>query len=102
MLILSRVCAEFRDASGAVLFRVTPQNRFTFLEAPDAIRRDPLFSLMVSEGSLEAVVSAARKRALENDPAADTDAAGRRAPEEGNAGKAPPEGETKSVRAKKA
>ena len=52
--------------------------------------------------NLAILLSAAQKRALENDPAADTDAAGRRAPEEGNAGKAPPEGETKPARAKKA
>ena len=27
MLILSRVCAEFRDRNGAVIFRVTPATR---------------------------------------------------------------------------
>ena len=41
MLILSRVCAEFRDRSGAVIHRVTPETRLTFREAPEAIREDP-------------------------------------------------------------
>ena len=40
MLILSRVCAEFRDRSGAVIHRVTPETRLTFREAPEAIRED--------------------------------------------------------------
>ena len=47
MLILSRVCAEFRDRSGAVIHRVTPETRLTFREAPEAIREDPLFQKVV-------------------------------------------------------
>ena len=78
MLILSRVCAEFRDRTGAVVYRVTPSDRLTFREAPEAIREDPLFRMLVSEGALEAVVSPDRKKILESDPLTDTDAAGRR------------------------
>ena len=78
MLILSRVCAEFRDRTGAVIHRVTPETRLTFREAPEAIREDPLFRMLVSEGALEAVVSPDRKKILESDPMTDTDAAGRR------------------------
>ena len=78
MLILSRVCAEFRDRTGAVIHRVTPETRLTFREAPEAIREDPLFRMLVSEGALEAVVSPDRKKILESDPMTDTDVAGRR------------------------
>ena len=78
MLILSRVCAEFRDRHGTVIYRVTPETRLTFREAPEAIREDPLFRMLVSEGALEAVVSPDRKKILESDPMTDTDAAGRR------------------------
>ena len=78
MLILSRVCAEFRDRTSAVIHRVTPETRLTFREAPEAIREDPLFRMLVSEGALEAVVSPDRKKILESDPLTDTDAAGRR------------------------
>ncbi len=82
MLILSRVCAEFRDGSGAVLFSVTPNRRLTFIEAPEAICMDPLFRLLVEEGSLEAAVhpSAQAVKALEQDPMKGADPAGRRTP----------------------
>ena len=80
MLILSRVCAEFHDASGNVLFRVTPQTRLTFQEAPEAIREDPLFRMLVEEGSLEAAVTPAAKKQLESDPLEGADAAGRKRP----------------------
>lgn len=43
MLILSRVCAAFRNKSGEIIFKITPSMRLTFQEAPDAIRQDPLF-----------------------------------------------------------
>ena len=77
MLILSRVCAEFRDRSGAVIHRVTPETRLTFQEAPESIREDPLFRMLVSDGSLEAAVSPVRKRNLEADPLRGTDASGK-------------------------
>lgn len=80
MLILSRVCAEFRDHTGAVVHRVTPESRLTFREAPDSIREDPLFRMLVNEGALEAVFTADQKKILEADPLKDTDAAGRKTP----------------------
>lgn len=80
MLILSRVCAEFRDHTGAVVYRVTPESRLTFREAPDSIREDPLFRMLVNEGSLEAVSAAGQRKILEADPLKDTDAAGRKIP----------------------
>ena len=83
MLILSRVCAEFRDHTGAVVHRVTPETRLTFREAPESIREDPLFRMLVSEGALEAVVSPSRKKVLEADPLENTDAAGRKPPASG-------------------
>ncbi len=77
MLILSRVCVDFRSPEGVSLFEVKPSMLNTFQEAPDAIQQDPIFSLLVSDGSLEAVVSASRKKALENDPIQDTDPSGK-------------------------
>ncbi len=78
MLILSRVCVDFHDADHHVIHRVTPANRLTFHEAPDAIRQDPIFQLLVDEGSLEAGVNPARKRKLEAEPQQGSDASGRR------------------------
>ena len=78
MLILSRVCADFHDRSGAVIHRVTPENRLTFHEAPEGIREDPLFRMLVDEGSLEAAVTAVQKRKLEAEPLRGTDATGKK------------------------
>ncbi len=77
MLILSRVCAEFHNTKGEPLFAVTPVTRNIFVEAPDAIREDPLFRMLVSDGSLEAAVSEDRKKVLENNPTVNTDAEGK-------------------------
>ena len=78
MLILSRVCAEFRDHTGAVIHRVTPDTRLTFREAPEAIREDPLFQMLLNDGSLEAAVTSVQRKKLEAEPLEGTDAAGRK------------------------
>lgn len=78
MLILSRVCAEFRDRSGTVVHRVTPETRLCFREAPESIREDPLFHLLIRDGSLEAVAGSAQQKQVEADPLEGVDASGRK------------------------
>ena len=78
MLILSRVCADFHNAKGELIHRVSPANIQTFHEAPEAIREDPLFRMLVNEVSLEASVTPAQKKQLEADPQEGADAAGRK------------------------
>ena len=68
MLILSRVCAEFHDRSGAAVFTVTPSMRLTFVEAPESIREDPLFQMLINDRSIEVSDNIVRKKQLENDP----------------------------------
>ena len=68
MLILSRVCAEFHDRSGAVLHRIVPADLGLFREAPDSIRQDPLFQLLVDDGSIKYPEDTAKQKALEQDP----------------------------------
>ena len=97
MLILSRVCAEFHNARGETVFAVTPVQRNIFTEAPEAIREDPLFSLLVADGSMEVAVTAARKKQLENDPVKGTDAAGKKAAEEKPDPPARPRGRAKAA-----
>ena len=71
MLILSRVCAEFHDRSGACIFRITPRTRLTFQEAPEAIRDDPLFGMLLADRAIEVSSdSGSRKKQLENEPEA--------------------------------
>ena len=83
MLILSRVCAEFRDRSGAVVFTVTSPKRLTFQEAPEAIREDPLFDMLLHDHSIEVAEDNIRRKQLENDPEAkeETKPATKKAPE---------------------
>ena len=78
MLILSRVCADFYNRKGELIHRITPRNRLSFHEAPDAIREDPLFAMLVNEGALEAAAAPAEKKQLEADPLEGSDAAGRK------------------------
>ena len=68
MLIISRVCAEFHDRNGAKLFAITPDTRLSFQEAPESIKQDPLFQMLVNDGSMEVSTSAVRRKMLENDP----------------------------------
>ena len=78
MLILSRVCADFYDTHRKLLFRITRNDLGLFVDAPESIKQDPLFQMLVNDGSLEAGVTAARKRTLESDPTAGTTAAGQK------------------------
>ena len=74
MLMLSRVCAEFRDRTGAVVFTVTPAKRLTFQEAPEAVREDPLFDMLLHDHSIEVAEDNVRRKQLENDPEAPEEA----------------------------
>ena len=77
MLIVSRVCAEFHDDEGNILFTVQPNMRGQMTEAPDAIRNTLLFQLLVNEGSLKAVEDVADRKRLENEPMQGVDAEGK-------------------------
>ncbi len=68
MLILARVCADFYDRNRNLLHRILPVHLGTFHEAPDSIRQDPLFQMLVDDGSIKYPADAAKDRALEQDP----------------------------------
>ena len=69
MMIFARACAEFHDRNGAVLFTIRPNNLLqTGLEAPDSIRQDPLFNMLLNDGSLELPTTREKQKQLENDP----------------------------------
>lgn len=74
LLILSRVCADFRVPSGTVLVRVTPATCLTFQEAPEAIRENPPFRMLLDDGSIEVASSVVRKKNLEADAMKEADA----------------------------
>lgn len=77
MLILSRVCAEFRDRAGNVVHRITPAMIGLFHEAPEAVREDMLFGLLLADGSIKTPEDAKVNRNLEQDPMAGATADGR-------------------------
>ena len=68
MLIVPFACAEFHDKSGNVIHRIHAHELRNITEVPDAIVQDPLYALMVEEGSLKAPESKIDLKALENDP----------------------------------
>lgn len=68
MMIVAFACAEFHDKSGAVIHTIRPEDLRIVTEAPEAIRQDPLFDMMVRDGSLRVPVTKAEVKKLENDP----------------------------------
>ena len=77
MLLLSRVCADFYDRNRALLFRITRNDLGTFVDAPESIRQDPLFRMLVDDGSIRFPEDAKSNKALENDPYAGANAEGK-------------------------
>ncbi len=81
MKILSRVCADFHDQKGNVIYRIRPADRLVYKDdAPDEIRDDLLFRMLVDDGSIEVIETAAQKKAMEQDPTAGADATGKKLP----------------------
>ena len=79
MKILSRVCAEFKDKQGNVIYRIGPADRLVYKDdAPEAIKQDLLFGALLAEGSIDVVETAAEKKAAEQDPMAGALADGRK------------------------
>ena len=68
MMIVAFACAEFHDKSGAVIHTIRPEDLRIVTEAPEAIRQDPLFDMMVRDGSLRVPETKAELKKLENDP----------------------------------
>ena len=79
MKMLCRVCADFQDKRGNVIYRIRPEDRLVYKDdVPEAIRDDLLFRMLVADGSIEVIETVEQRKKLENDPAAGTDAAGKK------------------------
>ena len=88
MKILSRVCAEFCDKNGNPIYRITPADRLVYKDdAPEAIRGDLLFQMLVADGSIEVIETVEQRKKLESDPTAGADATGKKAEEPAKAAK---------------
>ena len=77
MVILSRVCADFYDKNGVLLHRITRRDLGNFRIAPDSIKQDPLFQMLVDDGSIKYPADDAKDKALEQDPFAGVTADGK-------------------------
>ena len=91
MRIVSRVAAAFYRPDHTKIFEVTAHDLLVILEAPDEIRHDPLFDMLVKEGSLEAISGTDQQKDLEKDPVQTANAEGRKitAPDPDEAPEAP-------------
>ena len=79
MILLCRVCAEFYAPDGTLLHKVGMKERLVPHEAPDNIVIDPLFDMLVSDGTISYVSSKEDQKKLEQmDPIAGIDASGKR------------------------
>ena len=79
LTIFSRVCVDFRSRSGESIFTIGPDRRFCFMKAPDSIREDPIFDMLIADGSLEVTEERALQKRLEADPMKGISAEGKRA-----------------------
>ena len=68
MLILSRVCADFYDRKGARIHRIRREDLGLFRDVPEGIREDPLFQMLVNDGSIKFPQDAKTDKALEDHP----------------------------------
>jgi hypothetical protein len=68
MLVIPYVCAEFHERSGKVIHRIQPRQLRSAIEIPDAVKQDPLFAMLVKDGSLRAPENQLDLKMLENDP----------------------------------
>ena len=77
MLIIASVCAEFRDRHGNTVYRIKAEDLNLFREAPESVKEDPLFDLLVADGSIRFPEDAVSRKKLENDPTAGQTASGK-------------------------
>ena len=69
MTIVPYVCAEFHDRAGTAIYTIRPhQLKVLIPDAPESIRQDPLFNMLVADGSIVIPPNEAEKRRLEYDP----------------------------------
>ncbi len=75
---MPRVCADFYDKNRNLLFRVTQKDLGNYVIAPDTIHQDPLYKMLLDDGSIKLPPANSRdRRDLENNPYAGADATGK-------------------------
>ena len=75
--MLSRVCADFYDKKHHLILKITPRQLGLYFDAPDAIQEDPLYQMLLDDGSILLSDNSKKQKALENDPYAGATAEGK-------------------------
>ena len=78
MRIVSRVAAAFYRRDHTPIFEVNARDLLVILDAPDELKSDPLFGMLVKEGSLQVINSEETQKLVELDPKQGTNAEGRK------------------------
>jgi len=68
---------QFYDSRRNLLFRITPHDLGLFVDAPESVKENPLFRMLVDDGSIKFPEDARSVRTLENDPMAGATADGK-------------------------
>ena len=66
-LMICYVCADFGPVNGE-LFRITPENKGIFVEAPAWIKNTIIYKWLVADGSIKVADEQISKKQGENDP----------------------------------
>lgn len=77
-LIVCHVAVDFYNRKREKIFSVLDSMINTMVLAPVAIKEDPMFEALVSDGSLEVADTKGAKKRLENDPAVGIGAEGKK------------------------
>ena len=77
MMIVPYVCADFYDRNRNLIHRITPADLGKFNYPPEKIKEDPLFQMLVDDGSIRIPEEKSAQKALENDPYAGITAEGK-------------------------
>ena len=75
--IMPHVCADFYDKHRNLICKITRSDLHDYMTVPDSIQEDPLFQMLVNDGSIKYSPSGDRDKKLEQDPLAGMTAEGK-------------------------
>lgn len=77
LTLISYVAVDFWNSkTGEMIFRIPKEQRGLIIKAPEAIQVDPMYGMLIEDGSIR-VVDKKEAKALENDPMKDVNAEGK-------------------------
>lgn len=77
LTLISYVAVDFWNSkTGEMIFRIPKEKRGLIIKAPEAIQVDPMYGMLIEDGSIR-VVDKKEAKALENDPMKDVNAEGK-------------------------